>query len=73
VKDYGIGLESDQLEKIFAEFYQVEDHMIRHHGGLGIGLSISRALVKAHGGRVWAESPGLKQGSIFTVALPLAK
>jgi signal transduction histidine kinase len=73
VEDNGIGLEADQLEKIFAEFYQVEDHMIRHHGGLGIGLSISRALVKAHGGRVWAESPGLKQGSTFTVALPLAK
>ncbi|MFW5748144.1 MAG: ATP-binding protein [Chloroflexota bacterium] len=73
VTDYGIGIEKEQLEAIFEEFYQVEDHMIRHHGGLGIGLSISRALVRVHGGRIWAESPGLGQGATFTIALPLVK
>jgi signal transduction histidine kinase len=73
VTDTGIGLEQDQLEKIFEEFYQVEDHMTRRHGGLGIGLSITRALVGAHGGRVWAASPGLGKGSTFTVALPLVR
>lgn len=71
--DTGIGIEENQLEKIFEEFYQIEDHMVRRHGGLGIGLSISRALVQAHGGRVWASSPGLNQGSTFTVSLPLAQ
>lgn len=73
ITDTGIGLEEDKLERIFEEFYQVEDHMIRHHGGLGIGLSITRALVRAHGGRIWASSPGLNQGTTFTVALPLAR
>lgn len=73
VSDTGIGLEADQLERIFEEFYQVEDHMIRKYGGLGIGLSITRAIVTAHGGRIWAESPGLGQGSTFTFTLPLAE
>lgn len=73
VTDTGVGLEKHQFEKIFEEFYQIEDHMIRHHGGLGIGLSIARAIVNAHGGRIWAESPGLGQGSTFTIALPLRK
>ncbi len=72
VTDTGVGLEEDQLERIFDEFIQVEDHMTRHHGGLGIGLSISRALVQAHGGRIWAESAGLGQGSTFNVSIPLA-
>lgn len=71
ITDYGIGLEKDKLEVIFDEFYQVEDHMVRHHGGLGIGLSIARALVKAHGGRIWAESAGLGHGATFTLTLPL--
>lgn len=73
VADNGIGLAENQLERIFEQFYQVEDHMTRQHGGLGIGLSIARATIGAHGGRVWAASPGLNQGATFTVALPLAK
>lgn len=72
ITDSGKGIEEDQLETIFGEFYQVEDHMIRKHGGLGIGLSISRAIVNAHGGHVWAESDGLNKGAKFTIALPTA-
>ncbi len=71
IKDTGKGIPEDQLEKIFDEFYQIEDHMTRHHGGLGIGLSIARAIVKAHDGRIWAESAGLGTGATFIVALPL--
>lgn len=73
VRDDGQGIEPAQLERIFEEFYQVEDHMIRHHGGLGIGLSITRAIVQAHNGKVWAKSDGIGHGATFTVALPLVK
>lgn len=73
VRDSGIGLAPDQLTRVFEEFYQVEDHMTRQHGGLGIGLSIARALVMAHGGRLWAESEGLGKGATFTLALPIGR
>ena len=73
VIDEGLGIENEQLYKIFKEFYQVEDHMIRHHEGLGIGLSITRAIVEAHGGRIWAESEGLGKGATFTFSLPIMK
>jgi len=46
--------------------------MTRRHEGMGLGLSIVRAVVRAHGGRVWAESSGKDQGATFTIALPLA-
>jgi signal transduction histidine kinase len=72
IKDSGIGIPKDQLERIFDRFVQVEDHMTRTNGGLGIGLSIAQALVEAHGGRIWANSPGINQGAIFTIALPVA-
>ncbi|MEO8611996.1 MAG: GAF domain-containing sensor histidine kinase, partial [Chloroflexota bacterium] len=73
VIDNGIGIDDDQMERIFDKFYQVEDHMTRIHGGLGIGLSIAKALIEAHGGRIWAESAGLDQGATFTIVLPLAQ
>ncbi len=71
VTDSGIGLAPDQADRIFERFYQVENHMTRTKGGMGIGLSIARAMIEAHGGRVWATSPGLNQGSTFTITIPL--
>jgi signal transduction histidine kinase len=71
VKDTGIGIPQDQLNKVFEEFHQVEDHMTRRHGGMGLGLSIARAVVEAHGGRLWAESEGPQRGSTFYINLPL--
>ncbi|NJL95611.1 MAG: HAMP domain-containing histidine kinase, partial [Anaerolineae bacterium] len=50
VEDEGIGIPQDQLERIFEEFYQVADHMTRKHNGMGLGLSIARAVVRAHRG-----------------------
>ncbi len=72
VIDNGIGMTPEQQKRVFDEFYQAEDHMTRHVGGLGIGLSITRALVQAHGGRIWCESEGANKGSTFTFALPIA-
>ncbi|MCA0455267.1 MAG: GAF domain-containing sensor histidine kinase [Chloroflexi bacterium] len=72
ISDNGIGIEPHQLERIFEKFYQVEDHMTRKHGGLGVGLSITKALVEAEGGRVWASSDGLGKGTTITVVLRLA-
>ncbi len=69
VVDTGVGIPKEDLERIFEHFYQVEDHLTRRQGGMGLGLSIVRGLVDLHGGRVWAESvPG--RGSRFIVVLP---
>jgi signal transduction histidine kinase len=73
IKDNGIGIPADKLERVFDQFYQVEDHMTRHYGGLGLGLAIARALTELHGGRIWAESEGLGKGAAFYVALPQYK
>jgi len=72
VVDTGSGIPEDQVNKIFDRFYQVENHMTRHHQGMGLGLSIVQAIAEAHEGRVWAESPGPDRGATFTIALPLS-
>ncbi len=72
VKDNGMGIAPENLAKIFDEFYQVEPHNTRRFGGLGIGLTIAKGLVESQGGRIWAESPGLGQGTILRVLLPPA-
>jgi signal transduction histidine kinase len=71
VRDNGIGIPEDELERIFQAFYQVEDHLRRRHEGMGLGLAIVRGVAQAHQGRAWAESDGEGQGATFTIALPL--
>lgn len=71
VRDNGIGIPPEELERIFEAFYQVEDPLTRRHGGLGLGLTIARAIMERHGGRIWAASAGPNMGSRFTLALPL--
>lgn len=73
VQDQGVGLAPAELRKIFQEFYQVEAHMTRRYGGLGIGLTIAQGIVAAHGGHIWAESEGLGKGACFKVTLPPSK
>jgi len=69
VRDEGIGIPAEHLERIFDRFYQVDSEVARQAGGSGLGLSICRGIVEAHGGRIWADStPG--QGSIFFFTLP---
>jgi two-component system CheB/CheR fusion protein len=73
VSDTGIGIAADVLPKIFDLFVQADPSSRRASiAGLGIGLALVRSLVESHGGRVSAESPGLGQGSEFTVRLPVA-
>ena len=72
VQDQGIGIPADKLQRIFEEFYQIEPPNTRHYGGLGIGLTISKGLIEAQGGRIWAESQGAGKGSTFKILLPMA-
>lgn len=71
VTDDGIGISADHLPQIFTRFYRVDKSRSRIHGGSGIGLTISKHLVEAHGGRIWAESEGLGKGARFTFTIPI--
>jgi two-component system sensor histidine kinase BaeS len=73
VADTGAGLAIEHLEHVFDRFYRVDKSRSRAAGGSGIGLTIARYLVEAHGGRIWAESSGEGQGSTFTFTLPALK
>lgn len=69
VADSGVGIPAHDLPRVFDRFFQVEDHMTRRHGGMGLGLTITRTLVELQGGSVSAESIE-GQGSRFTIHLP---
>lgn len=70
VSDTGIGIPAEKLNLIFERFYQVNGTTRRTYGGAGIGLAVARKIVEAHGGRIWAESPGLLGcGTTFVMAL----
>ncbi len=71
VQDTGTGIPKEHLPHVFTRFYRVDKSRSRAGGGTGIGLTIAKHLVEAQGGRLTAESPGPKQGSTFTVSLPL--
>jgi histidine kinase len=73
VKDSGIGISAKQLSFIFNRFYRTDKSRARASGGSGIGLTIAKALVKAHQGKIWAESDGEGKGSTFSFLIPLPK
>ena len=70
VTDDGIGISDKNLEHIFKRFYQVESHLTRQHGGMGLGLSVAKVMVELHGGEIWAKSTPDK-GSQFSFTIPL--
>jgi signal transduction histidine kinase len=70
VADTGIGIPEDEAERIFERFHQVESHLTRNQGGMGLGLSIARGMIELHGGRIWVDSVE-GQGSRFTFILPI--
>jgi signal transduction histidine kinase len=69
IRDMGIGLDPDEIPHVFERFFR--GHDLRRLEGTGLGLYICQAVVTAHGGRIWAESPGPGQGSTFGFTLPL--
>jgi len=69
VVDTGIGIPAPEIDRIFDRFYQVESHLTRRHGGMGLGLSIAKAMVEMHGGQIWCESRE-GTGSLFCFMLP---
>ena len=71
IRDSGIGIPADAMPRIFELFTQIPTERASTTGGLGIGLALVRALVELHGGEIRAASPGIDQGSEFTVRLPL--
>jgi len=71
VKDTGIGIPADMIERIFDMFIQVDGSLERAHGGLGIGLTLVKRLVEMHNGSVHAASDGPNSGSEFVVRLPI--
>jgi signal transduction histidine kinase len=71
VRDAGRGIPADKLESIFDRFAQVDPEDAREKRGTGLGLAISRAIVKQHGGQIWAEST-VGAGTTVCVALPMA-
>ena len=72
VRDTGIGIAADQLERVFDMFTQVDTSLERSLTGLGIGLTLVRTLTEMHGGSVEVSSDGANHGSEFVVRLPIA-
>jgi signal transduction histidine kinase len=69
VVDTGIGIPEKDVGRVFDRFYQVESHLTRKHGGMGLGLSIAKAMVDMHNGQIWCESKE-GTGSLFCFIIP---
>ncbi|HUH01833.1 MAG TPA: HAMP domain-containing sensor histidine kinase, partial [Kofleriaceae bacterium] len=71
VADDGIGIPPEKLRHIFEPFFQVDSSSTREYGGTGLGLTLAKRYVEAHGGEIWVDSR-LGHGSTFTVSFPAA-
>ena len=70
VQDNGVGIPPGELKRIFKRFYRVSGRSVAHVKGTGLGLFIVRAIARAHGGKVFAESAGENQGTTISLELP---
>ena len=71
IKDNGIGIPKDHLDKIFVKFYQLNVEKKREYGGSGLGLAVCSGIIESHGGKIWAESEGIGKGTQIHIRLPL--
>jgi signal transduction histidine kinase len=71
VTDTGIGLNQEDLKRIFNRFEQIDGSKSRKYTGTGLGLSLTKSFVEMHGGKIWAESKGKGQGSTFRFVIPI--
>jgi signal transduction histidine kinase len=71
VSDSGIGLDKEDLERIFNPFEQADTSKSRKYQGTGLGLSLTKSLIELHHGKIWVESDGHGTGSKFTFTLPI--
>jgi len=72
VKDFGIGIKKDEVDKVFERFYRGGDELTRTVKGSGLGLTLIREIVEAHQGKVDVESE-LGKGSLFSIRLPISQ
>lgn len=70
VKDWGLGIPPDKLPLLFNKFVRLDRGGGNVAPGIGLGLAICKGIIEAHGGRIWADSPGLDQGATFSFTLP---
>jgi signal transduction histidine kinase len=70
VEDNGTGIPYEKMDKLFHKFYQVDTSLIRKHGGSGLGLTICKGIVEAHGGTIWIDK-GYREGAAFRFTIPL--
>ncbi|NOG42425.1 MAG: hypothetical protein HND38_13085 [Planctomycetes bacterium] len=70
VSDTGIGIKSEEIDKLFKPFLQLDSSYSRRYEGTGLGLVLTKHLVELHGGKIWVESE-YEKGSTFTFTLPI--
>ncbi|MHA7839688.1 MAG: ATP-binding response regulator, partial [bacterium] len=73
VRDTGLGIAREDLDRVFDRFAQADGSATREHEGTGIGLALSKELVELHEGSIWAESEGLGRGTTLVVQLPIGE
>ena len=70
ISDQGRGIPPEELERVFDKMYRIEQRLSVNPSGMGLGLAVCKALVEAHGGRIWVESV-VNKGSTFHFTLPI--